>query len=88
MLLNDLKKRSTPGSSNASEIAMIYASLGNTDQTMNWLEKGFEERFNPGVLLRLGFDPLRSDHCFPKPSAPHWPSRVKSAVFMPLAKLF
>ena len=31
------------------------------DQAMNWLEKGYEERFNPGVLLRPGFDPLRSD---------------------------
>jgi TolB-like protein/DNA-binding winged helix-turn-helix (wHTH) protein/Tfp pilus assembly protein PilF len=63
-LLNALKKRSTTGYSNASEIAMIYASLGDTDQAMNWLEKGFEERFNPGVLLRPGFDPLRSDPRF------------------------
>jgi TolB-like protein/DNA-binding winged helix-turn-helix (wHTH) protein/Tfp pilus assembly protein PilF len=63
-LLADLKKRSTPGSSNAAEIAMIYASLGNADQAMTWLEKGFEERFNPGVLLRPGFDPLRSDPRF------------------------
>jgi TolB-like protein/DNA-binding winged helix-turn-helix (wHTH) protein/Tfp pilus assembly protein PilF len=60
-LLSDLKKRSNPGYSHASEIAMIYASLGDTDQAMNWLEKGYEERFNPGVLLRPGFDPLRSD---------------------------
>ena len=30
---------------------MIYASLGDTDQAMNWLEKGYEERFNPGVLI-------------------------------------
>jgi TolB-like protein/DNA-binding winged helix-turn-helix (wHTH) protein/tetratricopeptide (TPR) repeat protein len=63
-LLSDLKKHSNPGYSNASEIAMIYASLGDTDQAMNWLEKGFEERFNPGVLLRPGFDPLRSDSRF------------------------
>jgi TolB-like protein/DNA-binding winged helix-turn-helix (wHTH) protein/Flp pilus assembly protein TadD len=63
-LLSDLKKRSNPGYSNASEIAMIYASLGDTDQAMNWLEKGFEERFNPGALLRPGFDPLRSDSRF------------------------
>ena len=63
-LLGDLKKRSNPGYSNASEIAMIYASLGDTDQAMNWLEKGYEERFNPGVLLRPGFDPLRSDPRF------------------------
>jgi TolB-like protein/DNA-binding winged helix-turn-helix (wHTH) protein/Flp pilus assembly protein TadD len=63
-LLGDLTKRSNPGYSNASEIAMIYASLGDTGQAMNWLEKGYEERFNPGVLLRPGFDPLRSDPRF------------------------
>ena len=63
-LLGELKKRSNPGYSNAAEIAMIYASLGDTDQAMTWLEKGFEERFNPGVLLRPGFDPLRSDPRF------------------------
>jgi TolB-like protein/DNA-binding winged helix-turn-helix (wHTH) protein/Flp pilus assembly protein TadD len=63
-LLGDLKKHAHPGYSNASEIAVIYASLGDTDQAMNWLEKGYEERFNPGVLLRPGFDPLRSDPRF------------------------
>jgi Flp pilus assembly protein TadD len=63
-LLGDLKKRSNPGYSNAAEIAMIYASLGDTDQAMTWLEKGYEERFNPGVLLRPGFDALRSDSRF------------------------
>ncbi len=63
-LLGDLKKRSNPGYSNAAEIAMIYASLGDTDQAMTWLEKGYQERFNPGVLLRPGFDPLRSDPRF------------------------
>jgi len=63
-LLTDLKKRSSPGYSHGSEIAVIYASLGDPDQAMNWLEKGFEERFNPGVLLRPGFDPLRSDPRF------------------------
>jgi len=63
-LLSDLKKRSIPNNSNSSEIAMIYASLGDADQAMNWLEKGYEDRFNPGVLLRPGFDPLRSDSRF------------------------
>jgi TolB-like protein/DNA-binding winged helix-turn-helix (wHTH) protein/Flp pilus assembly protein TadD len=63
-LLSDLKKRSTPNYSNAAEIAVIYVSLGDTDQAMDWLEKGYEERFNPGVLLRPGFDPLRSDRRF------------------------
>lgn len=63
-LLNDLKKRSSPVSSHASEIAVIYEALGDTDQAMSWLEKGYQERFNPGVLLRPGFDPLRSDPRF------------------------
>jgi len=63
-LLDVLKKRSSTGFSNASEIAMIYASMGDNDQAMNWLDKGFDERFNPGVLLRPGFDPLRSDPRF------------------------
>jgi predicted Zn-dependent protease len=63
-LLSDLKKRSNSAYSNAAEIAMIYASLGDTGQAMTWLDKGYEERFNPGVLLRPGFDPLRSDPRF------------------------
>jgi TolB-like protein/DNA-binding winged helix-turn-helix (wHTH) protein/Flp pilus assembly protein TadD len=64
MLLSDLKKRSSPSASLASQIAIVYAALGDRDQAMNWLEKGYEERFNPGVLLRPGLDPLRSDPRF------------------------
>ena len=63
-LLADLKQHSTGNYSHGSELAVIYASLGQPDQAMTWLEKGFEERFNPGVLLRPGFDPLRSDPRF------------------------
>jgi len=63
-LLSDLKKRSNPSHSIASEIAMIYVALGDTDQAVTWLKKGYEERFNPGVLLRPGFDALRSDSRF------------------------
>jgi TolB-like protein/Flp pilus assembly protein TadD len=63
-LLSDLKNSSTPSYSHASELAVIYVSLGDTDQAMQWLEKGYAERFNPGVLLRPGLDPLRSDARF------------------------
>jgi TolB-like protein/DNA-binding winged helix-turn-helix (wHTH) protein/Tfp pilus assembly protein PilF len=63
-LLNDLKKDSASGDAHSAEIAMIYAALGNHDEAMNWLEKSYQERFNPGVLLRPGFDPLRSDPRF------------------------
>ena len=60
-LLDDLKKRSRP---DVSEVAVVYAALGDNDQAMTWLEKGYEERFNPSVLLRPGFDPLRADRRF------------------------
>src|SRR6266436_1659652 len=55
-LLQDLKKPSSHTYSHASEIAVVYAALADKDQAMNWLEKGYEERFNPGVLLRPGFE--------------------------------
>lgn len=63
-LLADLKLHSSPAYSRSSEIAIVYAALGDRNQAMTWLDKGFEERFNPGVLLRPGFDSLRSDARF------------------------
>ena len=63
-LLNDLKKRSDPKSPRVVEIAMIYVALGDKEQAMIWLEKGAEERFNPGVLERPCFDELRPDPRF------------------------
>jgi TolB-like protein/DNA-binding winged helix-turn-helix (wHTH) protein/Flp pilus assembly protein TadD len=63
-LLTGLKQRSNPAYSNAVEIAMVYAALGEKAQAMAWLERGYGERFNPGVLLRPGFDSLRADPRF------------------------
>jgi TolB-like protein/DNA-binding winged helix-turn-helix (wHTH) protein/Flp pilus assembly protein TadD len=63
-LLSHLKRSSKANDSHASEIAVIYAALDDKTQAMSWLQKGYEERFNPGVLLRPGFDPLRSDPRF------------------------
>jgi TolB-like protein/DNA-binding winged helix-turn-helix (wHTH) protein/Tfp pilus assembly protein PilF len=59
-ILKDLTKHSN-GFSNAAEIALIYAGLDEKDQAMAWLEKAYAERFNPSILLRPAFDPLRSD---------------------------
>jgi TolB-like protein/DNA-binding winged helix-turn-helix (wHTH) protein/Flp pilus assembly protein TadD len=82
-LLSDLKRSSNRNYSHASEISVVYAALGDKDQAMSWLEKGYEERFNPGVLLRPGFDPLRSDVRFKDllrrvgfPEADHVTSKV------------
>ncbi len=63
-LIRELEAHSRPGSSHAPEVAAIYAALGEKDEAMNWLEKGALEKFNPGVLIRPGFDPLRSDPRF------------------------
>src|SRR5260370_29585562 len=60
-LLTGLKKRSNSIYSHGSEIAVIYAALGDREQALNWLERGYEERFNHGVLLRPGFHALHSD---------------------------
>jgi TolB-like protein/DNA-binding winged helix-turn-helix (wHTH) protein/Flp pilus assembly protein TadD len=63
-ILNDLKSQPREKFSNAPEIALVYVGLDDKDQAMAWLEKGYAERFNPGVLMRPAFDPLRSDPRF------------------------
>jgi TolB-like protein/DNA-binding winged helix-turn-helix (wHTH) protein/Flp pilus assembly protein TadD len=44
-----------------ANIALVYVGLGDHDQAMVWLNKAYEARFNPSILLRPGFDPLRAD---------------------------
>ena len=62
-ILKDLRSKSTD-SSNAPELALVYVGLGDTDMALRWLEKAYAERFNPSILLRPGFDPLRSRDSF------------------------
>jgi len=50
-------------SANAS-IALIYVGLGDLDEAMRWLNKAYDARFNPSILIRPGFDPLRPDPRF------------------------
>ncbi len=63
-ILNELKDRSKHEFLNPSEIALIYVSLGEQDQAMVWLEKAYEERFDPVILTWPAFDPLRTDPRF------------------------
>jgi tetratricopeptide (TPR) repeat protein len=63
-LLNAMKTRPYHGDPPAADIAMVYASLGDMNQAMTWLDKAHDARCNPGVLLRRGFDPLRSNSRF------------------------
>jgi len=45
-------------------IALIYVGLGDPDEAMVWLNKAYEAKFNPSILLRPAFDNLRSDARF------------------------
>ena len=47
-----------------ANIALIYVGLGRNDQAMDWLEKAYQARFEPVMLVRPQFDPLRRDPRF------------------------
>ena len=47
-----------------ANIALVYVGLGDPDQAMRWLNKAYDARFNPSILIRASFDPLRSDARF------------------------
>jgi TolB-like protein/DNA-binding winged helix-turn-helix (wHTH) protein/Tfp pilus assembly protein PilF len=49
---------------NAAEISLIYVGLGDRDQAMQWLDRAYAERFNPTILFRPSYDPIRSDPRF------------------------
>jgi tetratricopeptide (TPR) repeat protein len=47
-----------------ASIALIYVGLDDREAALRWLDKAVEARFNPSILLRPGFDPLRNDARF------------------------
>jgi TolB-like protein/DNA-binding winged helix-turn-helix (wHTH) protein/Flp pilus assembly protein TadD len=47
-----------------ANIAVIYVGLGDTGQAMRWLEKAYQAQFEPIMLVRPQFDPLRTDPRF------------------------
>jgi TolB-like protein/Flp pilus assembly protein TadD len=49
-----------------ANIALASLGMGEKDEAMRWLERAYESRFNPSILMRPGFDPLRSDARFQK----------------------
>ena len=50
----------------AAHIATIYAGLGELRMALDWLEKGYTERDQLMILLKVNprFDPLRSEPRF------------------------
>jgi TolB-like protein/DNA-binding winged helix-turn-helix (wHTH) protein/Tfp pilus assembly protein PilF len=63
-IIKNLEARHDENPSADANVALIYVGLGEQDQAMNWLGKAYEARFNPSILLRPVFDPLRSDARF------------------------
>jgi TolB-like protein/DNA-binding winged helix-turn-helix (wHTH) protein/Flp pilus assembly protein TadD len=63
-LLTELKDRHTGQSPTDASVALIYVGLGDNDQAMAWVEKAYQARFNPSILLRPAFDPIRADPRF------------------------
>ena len=63
-ILKDLESRQSQGSPTDASIALIYVGLGDSDHAMIWLNKAYNARFNPSILTRPVFDPLRSDPRF------------------------
>lgn len=47
-----------------ANIALIYVGLGDTEQAMRWLDKAYQAQFEPIMLVRPQFDPLRTDPRF------------------------
>jgi tetratricopeptide (TPR) repeat protein len=58
-IAEDLASEPSRCSSTDANIALIYVGLDDADQAMAWLEKAYQTRFNPSILLRPAFDPLR-----------------------------
>ena len=60
-----------------SLVAEVYASLGDKDEAMRWLEQGYREHDEFLILLKVWppFDPLRSD--------PHFKALVRRMNFPP-----
>jgi len=67
-ILNELKQQSKHKYVSPSVFASLYGALGESDQAFAWFDKGFDERDNAMIILKVEpmFDPFRSDSRFSK----------------------
>lgn len=63
-IAGDLEARHALDPVAAANIALIHVGLGDQETALNWLNKAYDARFNPSILLRPAFDPLRSNPRF------------------------
>jgi tetratricopeptide (TPR) repeat protein len=63
-IARDLEARHDQNPAADANIALIYVGLGDHDAAMSWLNKAYDARFNPSILLRPAFDGIRADSRF------------------------
>ena len=65
-VIADLTQQSKRRYVSCSDIARIYAALGDKEQSFSWLAKAYDERAGWIIYLKVEpiFDGLRSDHRF------------------------
>ncbi|CAN5584381.1 hypothetical protein BH18ACI1_BH18ACI1_21710 [soil metagenome] len=64
-ILNELEEKYAKRQADATEVAAVYAGLGEKDQAFAWLEKAFQDRGSLLVDLRVAF-PFASLHDDPR----------------------
>ena len=80
-MAKELESRQGQSASTGASIALIYVGLGDHDRARNWLDKAYEVRSNPSILMRPESDSIRSPPPFSRsvakdrPSWPRWPTR-------------
>src|SRR5262249_51829689 len=64
--LHKLETESSKRYVDASKVAIAYLGMGDNEQALKWLEKGFSERSTAMVWLKVdpAYDPLRSEPRF------------------------
>jgi len=54
-------------------VALVYVGLGDLDKAMIWLNKAYEARSNPSILLRPAFRQPSARRPVSGACAPYWP---------------
>ncbi len=63
-IVSDLQKKQDRDPSAYAYLALVNVALGNRDAAFVWLNKAYAARFNPSILLRPAWNPVRTDPRF------------------------
>jgi TolB-like protein/DNA-binding winged helix-turn-helix (wHTH) protein/tetratricopeptide (TPR) repeat protein len=63
-ILADMERRANQSPSIDANVALVYVGLGDHDAAIAWLDKAYAAHFNPSILVRRAWDPIRSDERF------------------------